>query len=185
MKLRLAQLILIVAALMLLTLGSAGAVNINVAVRAHLALPAQEIAAPLKPKTRHEALVSYGTSRSFYIQTIQADAIQVSLPADDSRPSGVIGHGAAVPPSNFTCPIGGRASRNSVAALMNDTEALKMPRIIKPMVCNPAPAPYGTAAGQTSSSSETSWPAGSIVMLGHAVVLIVTLIERYRPGTST
>ncbi|MES5486078.1 hypothetical protein QMZ05_25265 [Bradyrhizobium sp. INPA03-11B] len=128
--------------------------------------------------------MSYGTSRSFYSQTIQADSFQVALPTDESRPSRVIGHGTAVPPSNFTCPIGGRAPRNSTAALMSDTEALKMPGIIKPMVCNPAPAPYGIAAGQTSSSSETGWLAGSIVMLGLAVVLIVTLIERYGPGTS-
>ncbi|WP_143201350.1 hypothetical protein [Bradyrhizobium sp. NAS96.2] len=185
MKLRLAQLILIVAALMLLTLGSAGAVNIHVAVRAHLALFAQGIAAPFKPKTRHEALVSYGTSRLLYSQTTQADSFQASLPADGSRPSGAIGHGTAVPSSDFTCPIGGHAPRSSAAALMNDTDAIKMPRIIKPMVCNPAPASYGIEAGQTSRSSETGWLAGSIVMLGLAVALIETLIERYGLGTST
>ncbi|MFQ3457965.1 hypothetical protein PMN64_32245, partial [Bradyrhizobium sp. UFLA01-814] len=42
MKPRLAQLILIVAALMLLTLGSAGALNTNGPITARLTLPARE-----------------------------------------------------------------------------------------------------------------------------------------------
>src|SRR3974390_2136948 len=96
---RLARLIRITLALLLLTASGARAADINVAVAANFTEPAKEIAARFKQKTGHNAVLSFGASGPFYSQITQGAPFQVFLSADDTRPKKLVEDGLAVPES--------------------------------------------------------------------------------------
>ena len=149
---KLARLIQINAVLMLLTMVSARAADINVAVAANFTEPAKEIAASFKQKTGHEAVLSFGASGQFYTQITQGAPFQVFLSADDARPKKLVEDGLAVPESRFTYAIGKLVLWSKTANFVNGAETLKSASFAKLSICNPASAPYGAAAVEAMKS---------------------------------
>ncbi|MFB9267560.1 hypothetical protein ACFFWD_31210 [Bradyrhizobium erythrophlei] len=174
---RLVRLSLINVNLMLLTLGTADAVNINLIVGTYFTMPIKEVVAPLKLSTGDEARLNFGARRWFCTQAMQTGPPQASTAVDDFRPSNPVEHGNHLRESSFICAIGMR--RSPITTFLNGAETLKMSPIVTLPICNLAAAPNGATTVSTSRWSETSWLAGGMVMLAFVIILLVTLIDKY------
>jgi len=134
---------------LLLLSGPAQAGQTHVAVAANFTEPAKEIAALLKQKTGHEAVLSFGASGAFFTQITHGAPFEVFLSADADRPKAAIDGGLAVPDSLFTYAIGRLMLWSRVVDVTNGEAALKAGNFSKLSIANPAAAPYGAAAVET------------------------------------
>jgi len=149
---KLARLILLNAALLLLMLGKVWGADINVAVAANFTEPAKEIAARFSETTGHQAVLSFGASGQFYSQITQGGPFDALLSADETRPKKLIEDGLAVKESRFTYAIGKLVLWSKTANLVKGPETLKAASFAKLSICNPAAAPYGAAAVEAMKS---------------------------------
>ncbi|WP_454631756.1 molybdate ABC transporter substrate-binding protein [Bradyrhizobium cenepequi] len=139
-------------AAMLLTVSTAHAGEINIAVAANFTEPAKEIAAAFKAKTGHEAVLSFGASGQFYTQITQGAPFQVFLSADDARPRKLAEDGLAVADSRFTYAVGKLVLWSRTPNFVKDEQTLRTASFAKLSICNPLAAPYGAAAVETMQS---------------------------------
>ena len=118
----------------------------QVAVAANFTAPAKEIAAAFKDKTGDEAVLSFGASGQFYLQSQQGAPYQVFLSADADRPKAAVDAGLAVADSRFTYAIGKLVLWSKSLDLAKGDETLKANAFAKLSIANPKSAPYGAAA---------------------------------------
>jgi molybdate transport system substrate-binding protein len=140
------------AAVLLLSIGSVRAEQINVAVAANFSEAAKEIAAAFQTATGHEVVLSFGSSGQFYSQITQGAPFQVLLSADDARPKKLIEDGLAVADSRFTYAIGKLVLWSRTPGFVTGEETLKAADFVKLAICTPAAAPYGAAAVEAMKS---------------------------------
>jgi molybdate transport system substrate-binding protein len=126
--------------------GWAFAAQTNVAVAANFTEAAKEIAVAFHAATGDDAVLSFGSSGQLYTQITQDAPFQILLSADDERPKKAVEEGYAVPESLFTYAIGTLVLWSKNPALIKGEATLKTAKFSKLSICNPATAPYGTAA---------------------------------------
>ena len=124
--------------------------EVQVAVAANFTEPAKEIAAAFKRSTGNDAVLSFGSSGTFYTQIAHGAPYEVFLSADNERPAKAEQDGLAVPGSRFTYAIGTLALYSTTPGLVDRNGAvLRHGTFAKLAIADPALAPYGTAAMET------------------------------------
>ena len=87
----------LVALICSLTVGTACADDVQVAVAANFSAPLQEIAKDFETDTGHKLIAAYGATGQFYTQIKNGAPFEVFLAADDSTPEKLEKEGETVP----------------------------------------------------------------------------------------
>jgi molybdate transport system substrate-binding protein len=126
------------------------AAETQVAVAANFTEPAKEIAAAFLKATGDTAVLSFGSSGTFYTQISHGAPFEVFLSADADRPKKAEQDGLGVPGSRFTYAIGRLVLYSATPGLVDKAGAvLKTGKFAHLAIADPTAAPYGLAAMQT------------------------------------
>lgn len=138
-------------ALLLLSLSiHVHAAEVSVAVAANFTAPMQRIAQSFEQDTGHKAVLSFGSTGSFYAQIRNGAPFQVLLAADDETPAKLEKEGLGLAGSSFTYAVGKLVLWSKQPGWVDDKgEILKTARFQRIAVANPKLAPYGAAAIET------------------------------------
>lgn len=138
--------------LSLLTVVTANADEVQVAVAANFTGPMQVIAVLFERDTGHKASLAFGATGKFYAQIANGAPFEVLLSADDETPARLVREGLAVTGTPFTYAIGKLVLWSANPKLVDDKgEILKKGGFKHLAIANPKTAPYGAAAMQTMS----------------------------------
>ncbi|BBR53553.1 MULTISPECIES: molybdate ABC transporter substrate-binding protein [Pseudomonas] len=180
----------------LITLNSAWADEVQVAVAANFTAPLQAIAKDFEKDTGHKLVVASGATGQFYAQIKNGAPFDVFLAADDSTPAKLEQEKAIVPGSRFTYAIGTLALWSAKPGYVDDKgEILKQNTFQHLAIANPKTAPYGLAATQVLDKlnlTETTQAklvegqnitqAFQFVSTGNAELGFVALSQIYKDG---
>ena len=138
--------------LSLLTVATARADEVQVAVAANFTGPMQVIATLFERDTGHKASLAFGATGKFYAQIANGAPFEVLLSADDETPARLVREGLAVTGTSFTYAIGKLVLWSTNLKLVDDKgEILKKGGFKHLAIANLKTAPYGAAAMQTMS----------------------------------
>ena len=180
----------------LITLNSAWAGEVQVAVAANFTAPIQAIAQDFEKDTGHTLVAAYGATGQFYAQIKNGAPFEVFLAADDSTPAKLEQEKAIVPGSRFTYAIGTLALWSAKPGYVDDKgEILKQNTFQHLAIANPKTAPYGLAATQVldklklTEATQAKWVEGQnitqayqFVSTGNAELGFVALSQIYKDG---
>ncbi|MBF8756320.1 molybdate ABC transporter substrate-binding protein [Pseudomonas guariconensis] len=180
----------------LITLNSAWAGEVQVAVAANFTAPIQAIAGDFEKDTGHTLVAAYGATGQFYAQIKNGAPFEVFLAADDSTPAKLEQEKAIVPGSRFTYAIGTLALWSAKPGYVDDKgEILKQNTFQHLAIANPKTAPYGLAATQVldklklTEATQAKWVEGQnitqayqFVSTGNAELGFVALSQIYKDG---
>jgi molybdate transport system substrate-binding protein len=183
----------------LLTLGTAQADEVQVAVAANFSAPIQAIAADFEKDTGHKLVASYGATGQFYTQIQNGAPFEVFLSADDTTPQKLESEGATVKGSRFTYAIGTLALWSAKAGYVDaEGQVLKDNQYQHLSIANPKAAPYGLAATQVLAKlgltdqvkgklveGQNITQAYQFVSTGNAELGFVALSQIYKDGKVT
>lgn len=126
------------------------AAQVLVAVAANFATPMQRIALAFEQETGHKAVLSFGSTGSFYAQIRNGAPFQVLLAADDETPIKIEDAGLGVSGSRFTYAIGRLVLWSPQRGLVDEQGGiLRTGRVTRIAIANPKLSPYGAAAIET------------------------------------
>jgi len=124
--------------------------ELQVAVAANFAAPAQKIAAAFEKDTGHAVKLSFGATGRFYAQITAGAPFDVLLAADDATPKKLVAEGKGIAESRRTYAIGKLVLWSADPALVDTKgEVLKSDKWKHLSVADPRLAPYGEAARET------------------------------------
>ena len=180
----------------MLTLNSAWADEVQVAVAANFTAPIQAIAKDFEKDTGHKLVASFGATGQFYAQIKNGAPFEVFLSADDTTPEKLENEGETVKGSRFTYAIGTLALWSPKAGYVDDKgEVLKKNDYKHLSIANPKAAPYGLAATQVLAKLNLSeatkgklvegqniTQAFQFVSTGNAELGFVALSQIYKDG---
>ncbi|MEW9902327.1 molybdate ABC transporter substrate-binding protein [Pseudomonas putida] len=180
----------------LITLNSAWADEVQVAVAANFTAPIQAIAKDFEKDTGHKLVVASGATGQFYAQIKNGAPFDVFLAADDSTPAKLEQEKAIVPGSRFTYAIGTLALWSAKPGYVDDKgEILKQNTFQHLAIANPKTAPYGLAATQVLDKlklteatqaklveGQNITQAFQFVSTGNAELGFVALSQVYKDG---
>jgi molybdate transport system substrate-binding protein len=126
---------------------NAQAAEVGVAVASNFMAPMQKIAQAFEQDTGHKAVLSFGSTGSFYAQIKHGAPFQVLLAADTQTPLKLEKEGLGVAGSRFTYAVGQLVLWSRQPGLVDDKGAvLRSSRFARIAIANPKLAPYGAAA---------------------------------------
>jgi molybdate transport system substrate-binding protein len=126
------------------------AAEVLVAVAANFAAPMQKIAPLFEKDTGHKAILSLGSTGSFYAQIKNGGPFHILLSADDETPLKLEKEGLGIAGSRFTYATGKLVLWSKQAGLVDDAgQVLKTGNFQRIALANPKLAPYGLAAVET------------------------------------
>ncbi|MCV9920413.1 molybdate ABC transporter substrate-binding protein [Pseudomonas sp. BT-42-2] len=180
----------------LITLNSAWADEVQVAVAANFTAPIQAIAKDFEKDTGHKLVAAYGATGQFYAQIKNGAPFEVFLAADDSTPAKLEQEKQTVAGSRFTYAIGTLALWSAKPGYVDDRGAVLKSNDYKHLsIANPKTAPYGLAATQVLHKLQlTEATKGKIVegqnitqafqfvSTGNAELGFVALSQIYKDG---
>ncbi|MEC6742556.1 molybdate ABC transporter substrate-binding protein [Pseudomonas qingdaonensis] len=180
----------------MLTLNSAWADEVQVAVAANFIAPIQAIAKDFEKDTGHKLVASFGATGQFYAQIKNGAPFEVFLSADDTTPEKLENEGETVKGSRFTYAIGTLALWSPKAGYVDDKgEVLKKNDYKHLSIANPKAAPYGLAATQVLAKlnlteatkgklveGQNITQAFQFVSTGNAELGFVALSQIYKDG---
>ncbi|WP_282361320.1 molybdate ABC transporter substrate-binding protein [Pseudomonas sp. PS01300] len=180
----------------MLTLNSAWADEVQVAVAANFTAPIQAIAKDFEKDTGHKLVTSFGATGQFYAQIKNGAPFEVFLSADDTTPEKLENEGETVKGSRFTYAIGTLALWSPKAGYVDDKgEVLKKNDYKHLSIANPKAAPYGLAATQVLAKlnlteatkgklveGQNITQAFQFVSTGNAELGFVALSQIYKDG---
>ena len=135
-----------------LFLSAVNAAEVMVAVASNFTAPMQKIALMFQQDTGHKAVLSFGSTGTFYAQIKNGGPFQILLAADHETPAKLEKEGLAVAGSRFTYAIGKLVLWSKQPGYVDDNGAvLKTVKFKRIAIANPKLAPYGAAATQTLS----------------------------------
>ena len=183
----------------MLTLNSAWADEVQVAVAANFTAPIQAIAKDFEKDTGHKLVASFGATGQFYAQIKNGAPFEVFLSADDTTPEKLENEGETVKGSRFTYAIGTLALWSPKAGYVDDKgEVLKKNDYKHLSIANPKAAPYGLAATQVLAKlnlteatkgklveGQNITQAFQFVSTGNAELGFVALSQIYKDGKVT
>jgi molybdate transport system substrate-binding protein len=130
-----------------MTVGSASADEVQVAVAANFTTPMKLIAADFEKATGHKAALSFGATGQFYAQIKNGAPFDVLLAADDETPAKLEKENLGVAGSHFTYAIGKLVLWSAKPGFVDDKgEVLRKGGFEHIALANPKLAPYGAAA---------------------------------------
>jgi molybdate transport system substrate-binding protein len=133
-----------------LTITTAHADEIMVAVASNFTGPMQVISVLFERDTGHKASLAFGSTGKFYAQIVNGAPFEVLLAADDETPARLIKEGAGVAGTSFTYAIGKLVLWSADPKRVDAKgKILRNGGFRHLAVANPKTAPYGTAAVQT------------------------------------
>jgi molybdate transport system substrate-binding protein len=131
----------------LVVFSRAQAAEVGVAVASNFMAPMQKIAQAFEQDTGHKAMLSFGSTGSFYAQIKHGAPFQVLLAADALTPLKLESEGLGVAGSRFTYAVGKLVLWSRQPGLVDDQGAiLRSSRFERMALANPKLAPYGAAA---------------------------------------
>lgn len=180
----------------MLTLNSAWADEVQVAVAANFTAPIQAITKDFEKDTGHKLVASFGATGQFYAQIKNGAPFEVFLSADDTTPEKLENEGETVKGSRFTYAIGTLALWSPKAGYVDDKgEVLKKNDYKHLSIANPNAAPYGLAATQVLAKlnlteatkgklveGQNITQAFQFVSTGNAELGFVALSQIYKDG---
>ena len=180
----------------MLTLNSAWADEVQVAVAANFTAPIQAIAKDFEKDTGHKLVASFGATGQFYAQIKNGAPFEVFLSADDTTPEKLENEGETVKGSRFTYAVGTLALWSPKAGYVDDKgEVLKKNDYKHLSIANPKAAPYGLAATQVLAKlnlteatkgklveGQNITQAFQFVSTGNAELGFVALSQIYKDG---
>ncbi|SUD69137.1 molybdenum ABC transporter periplasmic molybdate-binding protein [Pseudomonas putida] len=183
----------------LLSLNSAWADEVQVAVAANFTAPIQAIAKDFEKDTGHKLIAAYGATGQFYAQIKNGAPFEVFLAADDSTPAKLELEKDIVPGSRFTYAIGTLALWSAKEGYVDaQGEVLKKNQYKHLSIANPKTAPYGLAATQVLAKlglaeatqgkiveGQNITQAFQFVSTGNAELGFVALSQIYKDGKVT
>jgi molybdate transport system substrate-binding protein len=183
----------------LLLAGLAQAAEVKVAVAANFAAPMREIATAFERDTGHKAVLSLGSTGSFYAQIRNGAPFEVLLAADDTTPAKLAAEGLAIESTRFTYSTGRLVLWSAQAGLVDAKGAvLRSGTFDRLAIANPKLAPYGLAAIETLGKlglrdsvsaklvqGENIAQAYQFVASGSAVLGFVALSQVQKDGVIT
>jgi molybdate transport system substrate-binding protein len=196
LRITLNSLALVVAAL---TLNTAFADEVQVAVAANFTAPIQAIAKDFEKDTGHKLIAAYGATGQFYTQIKNGAPFEVFLAADDTTPAKLEKEGDTVPGSRFTYAVGKLALWSAKDGYVDDKGAvLKANQYQHLSIADPKAAPYGLAATQVLEklklteatkdkivTGQNITQAYQFVSTGNAELGFVALSQIYKDGKVT
>ena len=136
----------------LVVFSQAQAAEVGVAVASNFMAPMQKIAQAFEQDTGHKAMLSFGSTGSFYAQIKHGAPFQVLLAADALTPLKLESEGLGVAGSRFTYAVGKLVLWSRQPGLVDDKGAiLRSGRFERMALANPKLAPYGAAAVEVMS----------------------------------
>ena len=179
-----------------MTLNSAWADDVQVAVAANFTAPIQAIAKDFEKDTGHKLVAAFGATGQFYAQIKNGAPFEVFLAADDSTPAKLESEGDTVKGSRFTYAVGTLALWSAKPGYVDaNGEVLKNNQFKHLSIANPKTAPYGLAATQVLDKlklTEATRPklvegqnitqAFQFVSTGNAELGFVALSQIYKDG---
>ena len=133
-----------------LSIASAHAGEVQIAVAANFAAPAQKIAAEFEKQTGHKAVIATGATGKFYAQIVNGAPFDILLAADDETPAKLEKEGQSVAGRRFTYAIGKLVLWSTKPAIVDaNADVLKRGGFDHLSIANPKVAPYGAAAVET------------------------------------
>jgi molybdate transport system substrate-binding protein len=134
-------------------LSGAEAGEVRVAVASNFAAPMQKLAQAFQQDTGHRAVLSIGSTGSFYAQIKHGAPFDVLLAADDETPLKLEREGLGLAGTRFTYAVGRLVLWSKQPGLVDEQAAvLRRGHYQRLAVANPKLAPYGAAAIQTLSA---------------------------------
>lgn len=122
--------------------------EVHVAVAANFAAPMEKLAPMFARETGHKAVLSFGSTGTFYAQIRHGAPFEVLLAADDETPARLDREGRGA--SRFTYAVGRLALWSRQAGFVDaQGEVLKRGRFDRLAIADPRLAPYGAAAIET------------------------------------
>jgi len=132
---------------LVLSVQTASADEVQVAVAANFSLPMQAMAAGFERETGHKLVVSVGSTGKFYAQIKNGAPFDVVLAADAETPAKLEREGFGVSGSRFTYAVGKLVLWSAKAGYVDDRgEVLKRGEFNHLAIASPKVAPYGAAA---------------------------------------
>jgi len=132
-----------------LSIGTAFADEVQVAVAANFTAPIQAIARDFEKDTGHKLVASFGATGQFYTQIKNGAPFEVFLAADDTTPAKLESENEIVKGSRFTYAVGTLALWSAKEGYVDDKgQVLKENAYQHLSIANPKAAPYGLAATQ-------------------------------------
>ncbi|MHB1265988.1 MAG: molybdate ABC transporter substrate-binding protein [Acidithiobacillus ferriphilus] len=179
-----------------MTVGSASADEVQVAVAANFTAPMKLIAADFEKATGHKAALSFGATGQFYAQIKNGAPFDILLAADDETPAKLEKENLGVAGSRFTYAIGKLVLWSAKPGFVDAKgEVLKKGGFEHIALGNPKLAPYGVAAVETMtrlgvmSALEPKFVQGEniaqtfqFVSTGNAELGFVALSQVYEDG---
>lgn len=179
-----------------MTLNTAWADEVQVAVAANFTAPIQAIAKDFEKDTGHTLIAAYGATGQFYAQIKNGAPFEVFLAADDSTPAKLEQENAIVPGSRFTYAVGTLALWSAQPGYVDDKGAVLQGNAYKHLsLANPKTAPYGLAATQVletlklTEATRAKWVEGQnitqafqFVSTGNAELGFVALSQIFKDG---
>ena len=136
----------------LVVFSRAQAAEVGVAVASNFMAPMQKIAQAFEQDTGHKAMLSFGSTGSFYAQIKHGAPFQVLLAADALTPLKLESEGLGVAGSRFTYAVGKLVLWSRQPGLVDDKGAiLRSGQFERMALANPKLAPYGAAAVEVMS----------------------------------
>ncbi|MEX5488938.1 molybdate ABC transporter substrate-binding protein [Pseudomonas fulva] len=180
----------------LITLNTAWADEVQVAVAANFTAPIQAIAKDFEKDTGHKLIAAYGATGQFYAQINNGAPFEMFLAADDSTPAKLEKEHAIVPGSRFTYAIGTLALWSAQPGYVDDKGAVLQRNAYQHLaLANPKTAPYGLAATQVleklklTEATRDKWVEGQnitqafqFVSTGNAELGFVALSQIFKDG---
>lgn len=180
----------------LLTLNTAWADEVQVAVAANFTAPIQALAKAFEKDTGHTLVAAFGATGQLYAQINNGAPFEVFLAADDSTPAKLEAEHQTVPGSRFTYAIGTLALWSAKDNFVDDKgEVLKQGTYRHLSIANPKTAPYGLAATQVLDTlklteatrsklveGQNITQAYQFVSTGNAELGFVALSQVYKEG---
>lgn len=182
-----------------LTMSSAFADEVQVAVAANFTAPIQAIAKDFEKDTGHKLVAAFGATGQIYTQIKNGAPFEVFLSADDSTPAKLEQEGEIVKGSRFTYAVGTLAvwsAKDNYVDAKGDVLNANNYRHLS--IANPKAAPYGLAATQVLArlgltdatkakivEGQSITQAYQFVSTGNAELGFVALSQIYKDGKVT
>jgi len=135
--------------LAILSIATAQADEVKVAVASNFTGPMQVISVLFERDTGHKLSLAFGSTGKFYAQIVNGAPFEILLAADDETPARLLREGGGVGGSNFTYAIGKLVLWSADPKRVDARgEVLQRGDFRHLAVANPKTAPYGAAAMQ-------------------------------------
>lgn len=182
-----------------MSVNSAWADDVQVAVAANFTAPIQAIAKDFEKDTGHKLVAAFGATGQFYAQIKNGAPFEVFLAADDTTPAKLESEGDTVKGSRFTYAVGTLALWSAKSDYVDAKgDVLKANQYQHLSIANPKAAPYGLAATQVLAKlgltdatkakiveGQNITQAYQFVSTGNAELGFVALSQIYQDGKVT